>query len=223
MMPGPLLLSRLPAEEHAELRQHRDRTGNGRGDRHQQSVVMLDMRELVRNHAGELLAAELVHQTGGDGDRGVFRIAAGGERVGLDLIHHEHARHRQAGTARKLGDEADQLRRGRTIDFMGAVHRQHHAVGVPVGEEVGCGGNDERDHGARGASDQIADAHEQGGQASEQHCGTKIVHGRLLGRPRANLWPAPSKYECGRRLQGSCVVEPQTPAAPASLSAATKA
>ena len=57
--------------------------------------------------------------------------------------------------------------------------RQHHAVGVPVGEEIGRRGNDERDHGAAGTADQIADAHEQGGEACEQHCGTKIVHGRL--------------------------------------------
>ena len=52
----------VASEEHAELRQHRDRTRDGRGNRHQQRVVVLDMGELVRDHAGELLAAELVHQ-----------------------------------------------------------------------------------------------------------------------------------------------------------------
>ncbi|MGY4298102.1 hypothetical protein ACVWXN_006197 [Bradyrhizobium sp. i1.4.4] len=117
-------------------------------------------------------------------------LRPGRERVGLRLVHYEHTRHRQRGAARKLGDEPDQLRRAGAVDLMGAVHAEHHAVGVPVGEEIGRGGNDERDHGAGGTADQIADAHEQGGEAGEQHCGTQIVHGRLPGRPRANLWPA---------------------------------
>ncbi len=66
---------------------------------------MLDMRELVRDHAGKLLAAELLHQARGDGDRGVLRIAAGRERIGLRLVHQEHARHRQRGALRELGDQ----------------------------------------------------------------------------------------------------------------------
>jgi hypothetical protein len=92
------------------------------------SVVIPDMRELVRDHAGEFLAAELAHQAGGDGDGRVLGIAAGRERIGLRLVHQEHARHRQPGAARKLGDETDQFGRAATVDLMGAVHREHHAI-----------------------------------------------------------------------------------------------
>ena len=136
---GTAVVVAMAAEEHAELRQHRDRAGDGRGDRHHQRVVILDMRELVRDHAGELLAAERLHKAGGHGDRGVLRIAAGGEGVGLRIVHHEDARHRQAGAPGELGDEPDQLGRGARVDLVGAVHRQHHAVGVPVGEQIGRG------------------------------------------------------------------------------------
>jgi hypothetical protein len=58
------------------------------------------MSELVRDHARKLLAAELVHQPGGDRNRGILGIAPGGKRVGLRLVHQEHARHRQAGAGR---------------------------------------------------------------------------------------------------------------------------
>ena len=84
---------------------------NGRRDGHDQRVMVLDVRELVRDHAGELLAAQLVHQAGGHGDGGVLRIAAGGERVRLVLMHDEDARHRQLRVARELRDQVEEVRR----------------------------------------------------------------------------------------------------------------
>ena len=51
------------------------------------------------------------------------------------------------------------------------MHRQHHAVGIPVGEQVHAGRDDERDHRAGRAADQIANAHEQAGEAREQDGG----------------------------------------------------
>ncbi len=44
---------------------------------------------------------------------------------------------------------------------MGAVRRQHHAIGIPVGEQICRSRHDQGDHGAGAAADQIADAHEQ--------------------------------------------------------------
>ena len=99
MMPGAVVVVAIAAEEHAELRQHRDRAGDRRGDGHHQRVVVLDVREFMRDHAGEFLAAERLHQPGGHGDGGVLRIAAGGERIGLRIVHQEDARHRQAGAS----------------------------------------------------------------------------------------------------------------------------
>ena len=56
IMPMPPVVVAIAAEEHAELRDHGDRAGDGRGDGHDQRVVVLDMRELVRDHARDFLA-----------------------------------------------------------------------------------------------------------------------------------------------------------------------
>jgi hypothetical protein len=117
----PAIVVAVAAKEHAKLRHHRDSAGDGSGDGHQQRVVISDMREFMRDHAGELLAAELLHQPGGDGDRRVFGIAAGRKGVGLPFIHHEHARHRQASARGKLDDEIEKLGRAVAVDLMGAV------------------------------------------------------------------------------------------------------
>jgi hypothetical protein len=50
---------------------------------------------------------------------------------------------------------------------MGAVHRQHHAVRVPVGEQIGRGSNHKRNHCAASAADEIADAHEEAGETGQ--------------------------------------------------------
>ena len=211
---GAVVVVAVAAEEHAELRQHRDRAGDRRGDGHQQRVVIFDVRELVRDHAGELLAAERLHQARGHGDRGVLRIAAGGERVGLRLVHHEHARHRQAGAAGQLGHEMDEIGRAVAVDLMGAVHRQHHAVRIPVGEQVGRGGDHERDHGAAGAADQIADAHEEAGETGQQNGSLQIAHCRLPAARGRTPGLASQRYEFPRwrfKMPG-CVEAPRLPA-----------
>ena len=68
-------------------------------------------------------------------------------------------------------------------------------VGVPVGEQVHAGGDDERDQRAALAADQIADAHEQGGQARQQHGGTQVVH---RPSPRGRRRAARRKMGMGR-------------------------
>ena len=141
------------------------------------------MRQLMRDDAGQFLAAERLHQPGGDGDGGVLRIAAGGKRVRLRIVHQEHARHRQFGPRGKLADHAIQLGRGARIDLMRAIHRQHHAVGIPVGKQIGRRGDDQRDHRAARPADQIADAHEQAGETGQQDRGSQIAH-RFLQQPR---------------------------------------
>ena len=141
-------------------------------------VVILDMCEFVGDHAGELLARERLDETGGHRNRRVLRIASGGKGVRLRIIHQEDARHRQAGAPGEFADETDKLGRGMAVDLMGAVHRQHHAVRVPVGEQIGRRRDHERDNRASGAADQIADAHEQASEAGQQNCGFKIVHRR---------------------------------------------
>ena len=64
------------AEEHAEIGQHGDGAGDGRGDGHQQRVAVLDVAELVREHAGKLLLVHGAEQAGGDGDGGMLADCA---------------------------------------------------------------------------------------------------------------------------------------------------
>src|SRR5262249_54781703 len=45
-----------------------------------------------------------------------------------------------------------------------------------------AGGDEERDHGAAPATDEVADSHEEGREPGQQNGGTQVVHGRFLGR-----------------------------------------
>ena len=55
-------------------------------ERRHEDVVVLDVRQLVGEHALELDPVHLLEQAGGDGDRGVLRVAAGGEGVGRRVV-----------------------------------------------------------------------------------------------------------------------------------------
>ena len=59
-------------------------------------IAVLHMRQLMRHDAGHLLIAQLLEQPGGGGHRGVLRVAAGGEGVGLRVVDQIDLRHRQA-------------------------------------------------------------------------------------------------------------------------------
>jgi hypothetical protein len=48
------------------------------------------------------------------------------------------------------------------IDLVGAVHRQHEAVGFPVCEEIRHGSDQEGNQGAARSANKVADLHEQG-------------------------------------------------------------
>ena len=72
---------------------------------------LLDVRELVRDHAAQLVLGEQLGDPAGDGDRGVLRAAAGREGVGLVLRDHVEARHRQVGARRQLADHLVEPRR----------------------------------------------------------------------------------------------------------------
>lgn len=69
-----------------------------------------------------------------------------------------------------------ELRRRMLVDLLGAVHRKHEPVSIPVGEEIHRGGDEEGDQGAIRSADQVADPHEQGRQPSEQNCRPQVAH-----------------------------------------------
>jgi hypothetical protein len=145
----------------AKVGQHRDRAGNCRRQRHDQGVAVLHVRKLMRHHAGDFFFSEPRQKPGGGGDSGVFGVAAGGERVGLVLLDDIDLGHRQACIVGELAHHGDEARRGRVVDLTGAVHGQHHLVGVPIGKHVHANRDDERDQHAALAADHGAQAHEK--------------------------------------------------------------
>src|SRR5438132_14157092 len=61
--------------------EERDRADKDRDEEHHADVAVSHVRELVCDHALELGAIHLVQEAARDGDRGVTRVAPGGERV----------------------------------------------------------------------------------------------------------------------------------------------
>ena len=70
-----------PPKNIAKRDDHHDRRGQRRRDGADQDVAMLDVRELVRDHAFELVVAQDLQDAFGRGDRGVLRVAAGRKGV----------------------------------------------------------------------------------------------------------------------------------------------
>ena len=99
-------------------------------------------------------------------------------------------------------NQIDQVRRGRVIDLLRAVHRQHHPVGIPVAEQIHRGRDDECDHRAGLAADQKADAHEQGRQPRQQNGRPQIVHLTPPQGVRQRNSSMPSDWDGRFGLQG---------------------
>ena len=153
------------------------------------------MGKLVSDHARNLLAAKHLEQPGGDRDRRVLRIASGRERVGLRIVHQIDARHRQAGAARQLVHQPHQVGGVVLVDLTGAVHRQHQLVGIPIAQKIHRGRDEQRDHGAALSADEVADTHEQGGEACQQNGGTEVIH-------CPSPWPEPGAHPRRRLALG---------------------
>ena len=86
-------------------------------DQREPDVEVADVRQLVADDALELLAVELLEQPGRDRDRGVLRVAPGGERVGRRVVDEVDLRHRHVGGDRQLADDVHELRRRRLVDL----------------------------------------------------------------------------------------------------------
>src|SRR5262249_27135931 len=107
----------------------------------------------------------------------------------------------------ECADHVEQVRRARLVDLLGAVHRQHHPVGIPVAEQVHRGRDHERDHRAGLAAEQKAYAHEQGREPRQQNGRPQVVH---FYPPRSSV-PEPTAaitWEGGYRLQAGSAQAP---------------
>jgi hypothetical protein len=60
----------------------------------------------------------------------------GRECIRLRVVHKIEARHWQPFAIGQLRHDVEKIRRRVLVDLLGAVHRQHEPIGVPVGQEI---------------------------------------------------------------------------------------
>ena len=92
-------------EPQEEVGEQRDDPDHRDGERHDEDVVVLDVAELVREHAFELDPVHLLEQPGRDRDRRVLRVAAGRERVGRGVVDDVEPRLREPARDAQPFDE----------------------------------------------------------------------------------------------------------------------
>src|SRR5207253_2600788 len=73
---------------HGDAGHERDPHGHGRGDRADEDVPVLDVADLVGQHALQLVPRQGVQDSLGDGHGRVVGVAPGGEGVGLGVGAH---------------------------------------------------------------------------------------------------------------------------------------
>ena len=127
---------------------------------------MFDVRELVRQHACQLVVVEDLEDAFGGGDRRVLRIASRGERVGRRLRNDVHPRHRQPGALREM--RHDPVQAMVRADLLRSVAAQDDLVGPEVRDEVRHDGEQEADDKALSAANQLADEQKEPGHETEQ-------------------------------------------------------
>ena len=124
------------AAEHEQVGQVPDGARHARRDRRDQHVAVLDVGELVRDDALQLLGRHVAQDPGSDRDDGFARVPSGGERVGLFLLGDGHPGHGEPRALAQAIDHAIKLGGVLLRHDAGAVHREHHAVGEEVHDEI---------------------------------------------------------------------------------------
>ena len=119
---------------------------------------MLHVRELVGQHAFELIVGQNPEDALGRGNRGVLRAAPSRERVRGQLRNDVAARHRQTRALRQSPDRFVEAIAG--THFLRTIHAQHDLVGPPVRHEVGDDGEEEADDHALRAAERLAEKHQ---------------------------------------------------------------
>ena len=94
----------VAAEEHREIREHGDRAGDGRCDRHGQRVAVFHVSQLVGHDARKLVFVQDLQNACGRGDGGVFRVAARCKRVRLFILDDVDLRAGHVGVSRHMLD-----------------------------------------------------------------------------------------------------------------------
>ena len=110
----------------------------------------------------------------------MLRVSPGGKGIRLIVLDDVDLRHRQARLLGKLMHGANKVGRRRFIDLSRAIHRQENAIGIPIGEQVGGGRKQKRNHHPGLAADQKADEKEESGKGRHQHSGAYYVHAVVM-------------------------------------------
>src|SRR5258705_347207 len=175
---APVVVRAAPAEHGGPLGhvgEIRDGAGERRGNGRDEDVPVLHVRELVGQHALELVLVEDPHDPLGHRHHGVLGVASGREGVGRLALHQIDARHRDAGACGQAANDRIEPGCCRLVDGLGAVRGQHHLVREPVAHEVHDQRDGERDHHPLLAADGAADENEHGRQDGQENSGLEHV------------------------------------------------
>ena len=168
-----------PAAEQEQVGQVADRAGDAGGERGDQHVAVLDVRQLVRDHALELLLRHVLEDAGRDRDDRVVGVPPGGERVGLLVRRHRDDRHRQSRPLAEPVDHPVELGRLLLGDDLRAVHPEHDLIREEVHDEVERAAQDQGEHEPLRPPEQLAGEQEQAQKAGHQDHGLDVVHALL--------------------------------------------
>jgi hypothetical protein len=123
----------------------------------------------VGEHRAQLAAVQQLEDPLRTADRGVARVAAGGEGVGLGRRAHVEPGHRLAGLGGQLAHDRVDLRRLRLGHREGAHRPQRQLVGVEVREPVHAQRDEQGDEQPAAATDESPGGEDQATHQAEQH------------------------------------------------------
>ena len=136
MLPSVAVAAATAAEDrapHRHAREERDRQRDRRRDRADEDVAVAHVRDLVGEHAAQLVLVDDLQEALRDGDRrvvlGLRPVAkALGCAAGADVDRG----HRHVGPLGEVADDRVELRRFLLGDRLGAGGRHRELVGEPV-------------------------------------------------------------------------------------------
>ena len=166
-----------PAEEQRELRQRRDDTGHGGGHRRREDVAVVDVHELVPEHAAQLALVEQPEDALRAAHGGVGGVAARREGVRGGRRGDVQAGHGLTGLRRELADDAVHRRRLELADRAGPHGTDRDLVRVPVAvrRHDQAEGGEQHEELRRPAAEQPADPQQDRPHHAEQRGGLQPV------------------------------------------------
>ena len=162
------------AEPHREIREVGNRGRDGRRNGRGEDIAVLDVRQLVRYHAGQLVTTQRAQDALRRRHRSVCGISSGGERIGCGGGNDVHARHRQFGAVGQFRRELVQRVLG--SDLLRSIHPQHDFVRKPVRAEVHGDGEHQSNHQTVVAAQRLAHDQQEHAEHGQEHGGFECIY-----------------------------------------------